>query len=99
MLGGFTTKLSLSGGQIMPQMLYYLKVDKNTENVAVSMNVDWGTIDVYTCTNSCDAIPDTAESTDASKSRYYQEFVYIQKPVNFKAHRWSSEHAGQLVKV
>lgn len=36
-------------------------------------DIDWGTIDVYTCTNSCQASSTTAGG-------YVEEYVYLQPP-------------------
>ncbi len=72
--------------QIMPQLLYYLKVDSATNIVAPSNvetrakvaqnlsvplekamsnatdeDIEWGTLDVYTCSKSCEAAAYTAE--------------------------------------
>ena len=38
--------------QIMPQLLYYLKLDTVSEP-----SIDWGTLLVFTCTASCDLGP------------------------------------------
>ena len=43
-------------------------------------DIDWGTIDVYTCTASCAASADTT----CQYSAYLDEGVSIQKPVDFK---------------
>lgn len=53
--------------QVTPQLLYYLGVDKRIEDSVDS--VDWGTLIVYTCPNSC--------VTPATTS-YATEFVWLQ---------------------
>jgi hypothetical protein len=50
--------------QILPQMLYYLKVDR----LDAQSSVDWGTLLVYTCPNSC-VVPG---------KNYVEEFVWRQ---------------------
>ena len=53
--------------QVMPQLLYYLRLD-SIEGVSI----DWGTLSVYTCGNSCASTP-----TDVA---YQQEFLWKQDP-------------------
>jgi pre-rRNA-processing protein TSR4 len=48
----------------MPQLLYYLKVDKVGED-----SLDWGTLVVYTCPASC---------TPKEGSGYVEEFIWRQ---------------------
>jgi pre-rRNA-processing protein TSR4 len=52
--------------QVLPQLLYFLKVDTAADDNAM----DWNTLVVYTCKNSCG---------DGTK-QYANEFVYRQKP-------------------
>eukprot|EP00899_Mesostigma_viride_P017842 jgi/Mesvir1/26059/Mv11189-RA.1 len=73
--------------QVLPQLLFYLKVDNEgvpaagqagassaAESSAVPM--DWGTIIVYTCKETCQPKWD-----DASSSAYVQEYVWAQSAV------------------
>ena len=74
--------------QIMPQLLYYLKVDTRMNNLDEfdsnrSDCIDWGIIDIFTCTNSCETLHST--------SNYVEEYIHVQKPVNFHAKRWADE--------
>lgn len=48
--------------QIMPQLLYFLKLD-----TVSSPSIDWGTLLIYTCSNSC-----------STKSGYEEEFLWKQ---------------------
>ena len=38
--------------KILPQLLYYLDVEKNTGEDSI----DWGTLIVYSCENSCSLV-------------------------------------------
>ena len=49
--------------QVMPQLLYYLKLD-----VVSDASVDWGTVLIYSCSESC-----TADSCS-----YINDFVWKQ---------------------
>jgi pre-rRNA-processing protein TSR4 len=64
--------------QVMPQLLNHLGVD-----VADPKAPDWGTIAVYSCSESCsggaEELP--AEAAESSKSSYIEEFVWVQPPV------------------
>jgi len=81
--------------QIMPQLIHYLQVDRQTSLAKAPGNadediedaaeksvftntsdedLDWGTIDIYTCTRSC----------TAANSSYVQETVLVQAPVEIK---------------
>jgi len=53
--------------QILPQLLYYLKVDNNIETAQKSL--DWGTVVVYTCPNSC---------SEGNQKGWAQEFAWLQ---------------------
>jgi hypothetical protein len=44
-------------------------------------DIDWGTIDVYTCTASCSTNSKTSNDTD---SAYIEETTYVQKPLSFE---------------
>lgn len=48
--------------QIMPQLLFFLKVDSKAKDA-----LDWGTLVVYTCKESC-----------GDGSKYAQEVVWVQ---------------------
>ena len=89
--------------QVMPQLLYYLNVDKDTKitqqaqlaskigniNDAPTppqvfennklMDIDWGAIDVYTCTNSC--YDDNNNNDSMHKTKCYEEYVFVQQHV------------------
>eukprot|EP00894_Picocystis_sp_ML_P001776 jgi/Pico_ML_1/52293/g3020.t1 len=61
----------------MPQMLSYLGVDDEQEDA-----MDWGTLVVYTCENSCDASDGLhAPGSAGEKSPYAEEFVWVQPPL------------------
>ena len=70
--------------QVLPQLLYYLQVDRDTTVNTVESNVatvrfsnhkdwdlDWGTLDVFSCVNSC----------NAGNGEYVEEVVIIQPPL------------------
>ena len=49
-------------------------------------DIDWGTIDIYTCTASCSHIASNSVSNSNSKverSAYIEEMTYVQKPMSF----------------
>ena len=50
----------------MPQLLYYLKLDSTT-----GPSIDWGTLVVYTCEQSC---------TSKTDNVYQPEFLWKQDP-------------------
>jgi pre-rRNA-processing protein TSR4 len=52
--------------QIMPQLLNFLK----PHEIGGIGEIDWGTLVVYTCSNSC--------STNSSTERYTKEYIYRQ---------------------
>jgi len=55
--------------QVLPQLLYYLKVDQSPE---VSQNsLDWGTLAVYTCWKSCETSKGWAEEYVWLQSMHY----------------------------
>lgn len=72
----------------MPQLLHYLRVDKNTavekhnERDQISPvnrsseDIDWGSIDIFTCTASCSTGLDFSSCRDA----YVDELIMIQHP-------------------
>ena len=53
---------------MLPQLLYFLGVTGKD-------SLDWGTLIVYTCPDSC---APTAPSSAAHHSAYYEESVYRQ---------------------
>ena len=53
----------ITSGQVMPQLLYYLKMD-----VVSGPSVDWGTLLIYTCADNCSTGP-----------AYHQEFLWKQR--------------------
>jgi len=52
--------------QVLPQLLYYLKIDNMDQD-----SLDWGTLVVYTCRNSCES---------KNNEAYLNEFIYRQAP-------------------
>lgn len=58
----YLCSLPPSKHQIMPQLLYFLKLD-----TVSSPSIDWGTLLIYTCSNSC-----------STKSGYEEEFLWKQ---------------------
>jgi len=59
--------------QVMPQVLHFLRVDSSSVGIGDHNAVnalDWGSLDVYTCTASC----------DGASSSYKEEFVWKQPP-------------------
>jgi len=88
--------------QIMPQLLHYLNVDKNTtlstagpSTVQESepkafvnksdKDIDWGSIDIFTCSASCgyqEPLPSSLDIEEPSfPPRYREELVMIQPSV------------------
>ncbi|GLD97470.1 hypothetical protein PINS_up006154 [Pythium insidiosum] len=57
--------------QVLPQLLFYLRVDKKSslQQINEMQDCDWGTLAVYTCTQSC-----------AVDGAYTEEFVHYQPP-------------------
>ena len=72
----------------MPQLLHYLCVDKNTavekreeDNCISSVNrlsedIDWGSIDIFTCTASCSR----GLALNSCGDAYIEELIMTQKP-------------------
>lgn len=60
--------------QVMPQMLNFLNLDSTDP-----ASIDWGTLLVYTCPNSCSS----SSSTESSRGRYVPEVVFRQ---SFSSH-------------
>ena len=71
---------------MLPQLLHFLQVDKDTsittngENTTATTttnrkdyDIDWGTLDVYSCCYSC----------EAGNCCYYEEVVIVQPPPSF----------------
>jgi len=67
--------------QVMPQLLHYLRVNDHTklseiqtnkrvENLSADESLDWGSLDIFTCTSSC----------TAGTSSYCTEYVWRQPP-------------------
>jgi len=110
--------------QVMPQLLYYLNVDKDTKvsyqaqlaskigfyyfsilliiisyyyyysgNIKDAptppkvfennklMDIDWGALDVYTCTNSCYSINNDNNNDVNNHNNCYEEYVFIQQNI------------------
>lgn len=56
--------------QVLPQLLFYLHVDNASSLSDISAkSCDWGTLAVYTCTNSC-----------AREGQHAEEFLHYQSP-------------------
>ncbi|KAJ0398039.1 hypothetical protein ATCC90586_005238 [Pythium insidiosum] len=57
--------------QVLPQLLFYLRVDKKSslQQINEMQDCDWGTLAVFTCTQSC-----------AADGEYVEEFVHYQPP-------------------
>ena len=53
----------------MPQILNFLGIDASDPGA-----LDFGTIAVYSCSNSCALFP------DRERCAYAEEFVYVQQP-------------------
>ena len=43
-------------------------------------DIDWGTLDIYTCTASCDV--EAVAETGVARSAYAREHVFMQRPVS-----------------
>ena len=41
------------------------------------MDIDWGALDVYTCTNSC------YDDSNSNTSKCYEEYIFVQQQVLF----------------
>jgi len=72
----------------MPQLLHYLKVDAATivkpfgglEGLRKDGALDWGTLAIYTCTQSCGE-GGNLKATDSVLSSYLEEAVWRQDPL------------------
>ena len=76
--------------QILPQLLHYLKLDgkasecnsdadpsaSRTSSEEAAGHLDWGTVAVYSCGNSCSP-PDSVRE----RTSYVKEFVWVQPPI------------------
>ena len=47
--------------------------------MATQKSLDWGSIDVYTCTASCEKI--ASKVKEVGGGRYLEEFVFVQPPL------------------
>lgn len=43
------------------------------------MDIDWGALDIYTCTNSC--YDDINNDHNSNSNKCYEEYVFIQQHV------------------
>eukprot|EP00455_Lapot_gusevi_P000321 TRINITY_DN10152_c0_g1_i2.p1 TRINITY_DN10152_c0_g1~~TRINITY_DN10152_c0_g1_i2.p1 ORF type:complete len:405 (-),score=50.15 TRINITY_DN10152_c0_g1_i2:9-1223(-) len=59
--------------QVLPQFLYYAKVEERSESPVDSL--DFGTIAIFTCRSSCQNSP------KQSMNKYVSEYVYRQPPI------------------
>ncbi|XP_049851181.1 programmed cell death protein 2-like isoform X2 [Schistocerca gregaria] len=59
--------------QIMPQLVYYLKVEKMVRQ-SHETELDWGTLVIYTCQKSCDL-----DTFGSSSGAYVSEYIYMQR--------------------
>eukprot|EP01098_Paradermamoeba_levis_P006989 TRINITY_DN28_c0_g1_i7.p1 TRINITY_DN28_c0_g1~~TRINITY_DN28_c0_g1_i7.p1 ORF type:complete len:431 (-),score=136.79 TRINITY_DN28_c0_g1_i7:186-1478(-) len=59
--------------QILPQLLYFLNVDEKKDVTAI----DWATLVIYTCKNSCSPAP-SPSSPSPSPYVYHEEFLWRQ---------------------
>ena len=71
----------------MPQLLHYLKVDATisvkpfagVQGLRKDGTLDWGTLAVYTCTQSCGE--GGRLTKDSGPSSYLEEVVWRQEPL------------------
>jgi pre-rRNA-processing protein TSR4 len=56
--------------QVMPQLLFHIDAE-NSLGLGDGSDFDWGTIAVYTCSNSCGG--------DGGETNYYNEYVWCQE--------------------
>jgi pre-rRNA-processing protein TSR4 len=85
--------------QVMPQLLFYLSVDKQTSIVSPAgeqttqrtvatfhnpsnEDIDWNSLDVYTCSASCGGSRGAADTVSAPEPCYKEEFVYSQQQIS-----------------
>lgn len=60
--------------QILPQLLHYMEVEK-VEREGLEKALNWGTVVIYSCPNSC---PRTADSGAPKSATYSEEFAWRQ---------------------
>lgn len=75
-----------AGKEIEKEHLGEMTKEKKEEALQLLLNkldedIDWGTIDVYTCTASCSTKSKTSNDTD---SAYIEETTYVQRPLSFE---------------
>lgn len=63
--------------QILPQIIYHLKVQRNLVSGDPDDEIDFGVLTVYTCKNSCQVDPN--QSHKYSSGAYAIEYIYQQK--------------------
>jgi pre-rRNA-processing protein TSR4 len=83
--------------QVMPQLLHFLEVgggtlnDHASQGLAATAAIDWGSLDVWTCTASCSLSSSSSSSSsgDATETEadvYVEEVVTRQMPVPHVGH-------------